>query len=420
MNVLSNAPVALTSAPAARLLSKAAPHGDEFGLVMQGERDGRSADTRAADGSAGGTLASGSEVMPIPATHDHVVSMASATMNATVLSLDLLAPTPAASPISEATGADQAAEAVISVSAAETLNHPGLLGGGGDQTPQSPGATAGGPSAVDVSPPQPPLSTPRGAATPPAPGSRSVAPAAAAGVPQNNVPGTVTLSLEAGETDMLPPGSVPSAVPATTGALAAPADPERPLIGLSAPQGAAALSGGEGPRTDAAPAPAPAAALSTAPTGPGAPSETSVARSTVQQVPLTAQVSGPLSHVFGKPGEHVLTVSVTPDNVGPITVRAHVTADAIRVELFAPTDLGREALRAILPDLRRDLAGSGLASTLDLSSQNSASNPDRESRRDRQTGWPSADARRESERSASYRGPAALTYGATSTIDVMA
>ncbi|MCU1507305.1 MAG: hypothetical protein JWP05_2274 [Microbacteriaceae bacterium] len=67
-------------------------------------------------------------------------------------------------------------------------------------------------------------------------------------------------------------------------------------------------------------------------------------------------------------GEHTVTVSVTPDNLGPVIVRAQVSPNGIRVELFAPNDAGREALRSILPELRRDLAGSGLNSNLNLSS----------------------------------------------------
>ncbi len=64
-----------------------------------------------------------------------------------------------------------------------------------------------------------------------------------------------------------------------------------------------------------------------------------------------------------------MTVHVTPDNLGPVTVRAHVGGEGVRVELFAPTDAGRDALRSILPELRRDLGGAGLSGTLDLSSQ---------------------------------------------------
>jgi flagellar hook-length control protein FliK len=86
---------------------------------------------------------------------------------------------------------------------------------------------------------------------------------------------------------------------------------------------------------------------------------------------FATQVSVPVfTLVGGAQGEHTLTVNVAPDNLGPVTVRAHITADGIRVQLFAPTDAGRDALRAILPDLRRDLAGSGLDASLDLSSRN--------------------------------------------------
>ena len=63
-----------------------------------------------------------------------------------------------------------------------------------------------------------------------------------------------------------------------------------------------------------------------------------------------------------------MTLSVTPDNLGPVTVRAHVGADGIRIELFAPSDAGREALRSLLADLRRDLTGSGMNASLSLSS----------------------------------------------------
>jgi flagellar hook-length control protein FliK len=86
------------------------------------------------------------------------------------------------------------------------------------------------------------------------------------------------------------------------------------------------------------------------------------------------------------PGEHTLTINVAPDNLGPVTVRAHVTGEGLRVELFAPTDMARDALRAILPDLRRDLSGQGMHANLDLSSQNqprdgSAASPEERSGR---------------------------------------
>ena len=85
---------------------------------------------------------------------------------------------------------------------------------------------------------------------------------------------------------------------------------------------------------------------------------------------FSAQVAKPLFTLAAGPaGDHVVTVNVTPDNLGPVTVRAHVGPEGMRVELFAPNDAGREAIRSILPDLRRDLAGQGVAANLDLSSQ---------------------------------------------------
>jgi flagellar hook-length control protein FliK len=143
----------------------------------------------------------------------------------------------------------------------------------------------------------------------------------------------------------------------------------------------------------AAPAPAasPTVADAVAPTTPApagvtavaAPAPTAATASTTPAAPtnsapptadLSTQLSRPLFTLASAGrGEHVMTVHVTPDALGPVTVRAHVGADGVRVELFAPTDTGRDALRAILPDLRRDLSGAGLGGSLDLSSQNQPS-----------------------------------------------
>ena len=107
-----------------------------------------------------------------------------------------------------------------------------------------------------------------------------------------------------------------------------------------------------------------------------APNATAVAASTqaspaAPPTPLATQLSRPIfTLATGPSGEHTLVINVAPDNLGPVTVHAHVSADGIRVELFAPTDVGRDAIRAILPDLRKDLASSGMNSNLNLSSQN--------------------------------------------------
>jgi flagellar hook-length control protein FliK len=69
-------------------------------------------------------------------------------------------------------------------------------------------------------------------------------------------------------------------------------------------------------------------------------------------------------------GEHSMTVAVNPENLGPVTVQAHISSAGIRVELFAANADGRDVLRQILPDLKRDLAAAGMNASLDLSSGN--------------------------------------------------
>lgn len=48
-------------------------------------------------------------------------------------------------------------------------------------------------------------------------------------------------------------------------------------------------------------------------------------------------------------------------------MRATVSPDGVRIELMAPGETGREALRQVLGDLRRDVVAAGLTATLDVS-----------------------------------------------------
>ncbi|MCK2026539.1 flagellar hook-length control protein FliK [Microbacterium sp. SSW1-47] len=81
------------------------------------------------------------------------------------------------------------------------------------------------------------------------------------------------------------------------------------------------------------------------------------------------QLSAPVvSLARASDGDHRITLTVSPENLGPVTVRAHISGAAIRIELQAPGELGREALRAILADLRRDLAVAAPQATLSLAS----------------------------------------------------
>jgi flagellar hook-length control protein FliK len=161
-----------------------------------------------------------------------------------------------------------------------------------------------------------------------------------------------------GETATVTPGQAPvvtAAPPAGAGSRAGhgteqqastPGDPGLPAVAPS--------RGGETPFVmSTTPTAAPAAATAPAP------------------APLAQQLARPVfSLAQAGPGEHVVTVQVVPDSLGPVTVRAHVTVHGMHVELFAASDAGREAVRQVLPDLRRDAAGTGVSTTLDLSSQN--------------------------------------------------
>ena len=115
--------------------------------------------------------------------------------------------------------------------------------------------------------------------------------------------------------------------------------------------------------------PAPAPGTQTAQVAPSA--AATPTPTPVHPMPLAAQIARPVfTLATAGAGEHVMTINVTPDNLGPVTVRAHIGVEGIRLEVFAPTDIARDALRAIMPDLKRDLAGSGMNANLSLSSQN--------------------------------------------------
>ena len=83
---------------------------------------------------------------------------------------------------------------------------------------------------------------------------------------------------------------------------------------------------------------------------------------------LQPQLAKPLFTLAGAPhGQHIMTLKVSPEDLGPMTVRAHIDAAGVRIELFAPGDAGREAIRGILPELRKELADAGFGASLDVS-----------------------------------------------------
>lgn len=89
--------------------------------------------------------------------------------------------------------------------------------------------------------------------------------------------------------------------------------------------------------------------------------------------PLAEQLARPLfALATGPAGEHVMSIQVVPDTLGPVTVRAHLSANGVRIELVPASDAGQEALRGVLGDLRRDLAAGGLVPTLSLGGGNAS------------------------------------------------
>ncbi|WP_284230763.1 flagellar hook-length control protein FliK [Arenivirga flava] len=89
----------------------------------------------------------------------------------------------------------------------------------------------------------------------------------------------------------------------------------------------------------------------------------------VDPAAFRAQLKAPvLAIAAAEGGDSIVTLTVQPERLGPVTVRALIGADGqLRVELFAPNDAGREALRAIAADLRRDLGDAGAGTRLDVS-----------------------------------------------------
>lgn len=149
------------------------------------------------------------------------------------------------------------------------------------------------------------------------------------------------------------PASPPAHVPVPPGESATPVE-------------AAGTQGSSGPGASAASAPAPILAVApgadrshgAAPAAPPAPAAAQPAFASLHR-----QLAGPVASLVAAPdGGQTITVNVAPEGVGPVTVRAQLGADGMRVELSAPTDAGRDALRGLLPDLRRDLAAGGAGS----------------------------------------------------------
>ncbi|RLK53653.1 flagellar hook-length control protein FliK [Actinokineospora cianjurensis] len=74
------------------------------------------------------------------------------------------------------------------------------------------------------------------------------------------------------------------------------------------------------------------------------------------------QLAAELSPLRGHNGEHELTVHLHPVDLGPVSLTARISGGDIHIDLGSATDAGREALRAALPELRRELEKAGFGS----------------------------------------------------------
>ncbi|KGH46255.1 hypothetical protein IN07_13035, partial [Modestobacter caceresii] len=101
------------------------------------------------------------------------------------------------------------------------------------------------------------------------------------------------------------------------------------------------------------PGPTPATATPVAVTGAPVPAPA--------ETPVAAQLGRQLAVLQNAPdGSQTMTVVLTPDDLGPVSVQVTVTRGVLEVTLHGAHEAGRQALLDALPDLRRELDGAGL------------------------------------------------------------
>lgn len=249
----------------------------------------------------------------------------------------------------------------------------------------------------------PPVAIPS-TAVPSTPATPAAAPRAA-----EAVPGTARTEAPVGRTVATDSAGDAAYSPGAPSSASAPA-----VVPASAPAPAPALASGVAPALVPGPVPTTAPA-SAPPPAPAVPVPSGFA----------AQLARPVfTLASGGTGEHTMTLAVDPENLGPVTVQAHISASGVRVELFAASADGREALRQILPDLKRDLAGAGLNASLDLSagSQPGGGQDTREQifHGRTATGYPGGTDTRQLPMNSQASRAAAGLYGTDGSLDVMA
>ncbi|WP_434770760.1 flagellar hook-length control protein FliK [Curtobacterium flaccumfaciens] len=404
----SSDPAAAGSFGAALTAAVATERRPGDGAAGRDDTDGRTADGSAATPSTAATPSASASEQPVPSTGSPSVD-AQALLGAGLVAVAApIAPAGLASGPGDqsATGAagtaagDQHVAVATGVTAGTTATPASVDEDASTPVPSTPApttapatATPQQASASDVAR-QNAAGATTGTATTAVSPAGTASPAAAATIVAGATPATTTaattavstttVSTTAAATDVAttapaaaPAIAAPAATRTTDGDTATVAPGQAPVV-TAAPAAGTGSRAGHGTEQQAStpgdpglPAVAPSRGgetpfvMSTTPTA--APAATTAPA----PAPLAQQLARPVfSLAQAGPGEHVVTVQVVPDSLGPVTVRAHVTAHGMHVELFAASDAGREAVRQVLPDLRRDAAGTGVSTTLDLSSQN--------------------------------------------------
>ncbi|MBD7957434.1 C40 family peptidase [Microbacterium sp. Sa4CUA7] len=191
----------------------------------------------------------------------------------------------------------------------------------------------------------------------------------AAVTPAGSPAAAAGLAAAAGPPPAADPAVATSATPVATPLVAAAAAATSGATLMSSAARAMPAPGTERSAADAAAAVAAASVASAAPAAaePVAAAPPPAAAAPANRTPFAQQVTPPVLSLAGAgEGEHTLTLTVSPDNLGPVTVKAQITGSSIVIELAAPTETGREALRSLLVDLRRDLAGLAASSSVVL------------------------------------------------------
>jgi flagellar hook-length control protein FliK len=262
-------------------------------------------------------------------------------------------------------------------------------------TPAGPGASAGAPTAAPNGPVATVATVPPVAGAPVLPAAQAAAGAAAAagltGTLAGSVAGAVAGSVAGSAAGTGAPGTAPApgaprvaaAEPVARVVTGAPGDTSSTVdLGTGSAVGTAVrsrhgrgdtASGSDagdgrlprGPEAGWAPTLAAARADAAAPTTPAAPAPAGQP-APAPQLPPAAQLALRLAPLRAGPdGTHQLTILLNPEELGPVSVVATVKGDQLSVQLTGATETGRDALRAALPQLERDLRDGGFA-TLNL------------------------------------------------------